>query len=78
MFYSEENERNKKLKNLSQNCKFQILHCYVPISSHTDNEIYPFYDNMNEMNFKETAIYISFIGDFNAKLGKKEQKRLKM
>lgn len=57
---------------LNQRYSIKVIQVYAPTSTHTDEEVEMFYDDV-AMALSKAPTYFSFItGDFNAKIGKKE------
>ncbi|XP_023231883.1 uncharacterized protein LOC111631804 [Centruroides sculpturatus] len=58
---------------LSKRYKLQIIQVYAPTTSHPDEEIEDFYDEIKQMNEKGKHYVKIIMGDFNARIGKKEK-----
>ncbi|KAI8439905.1 hypothetical protein MSG28_001366 [Choristoneura fumiferana] len=48
----------------------EVIQVYAPTSSHSDDEISEFYDDISTALRENPTFYTTVIGDFNAKLGK--------
>ena len=68
------NERICKLVlQLNKKCKVNIVQVYAPTSSHEDEVVEEFYDKVSAVVDSCTGNKTFVIGDFNAKVGRKEQ-----
>ncbi|KAL1446846.1 hypothetical protein WDU94_003496 [Cyamophila willieti] len=57
---------------LNDRYKLQIVQAYAPTSSHTDEEVEQFYEELKEMHEKGNDCQFKIVmGDFNAKIGTK-------
>lgn len=74
--YTSINERIAKLRiQLSKMQTLQVIQVYAPTSQYSDEEIDEFYEEITKL-MKESKDYYSIVmGDFNAKVGKKEDIR---
>lgn len=57
---------------LSRRYSIQIIHCYAPTSTASDESIQQFYEDITRAKNSENSHYVIITGDFNAKVGKRE------
>lgn len=57
---------------LNQRYNIKIIQAYAPTSQHPDEDIESFYDDVNQAMSTFPAYFTVLVGDFNAKLGKKQ------
>ncbi|KAI8422946.1 hypothetical protein MSG28_014049 [Choristoneura fumiferana] len=58
---------------LNKRYSLKVIQVYAPTSSHSDDEVSEFYDDISTALRENPTFYTTVIGDFNAKLGKPEK-----
>lgn len=58
---------------ISKRYDMQLIHCYVPTSSSEDKSIEKLYEHIDQARTLENTYYTVVTGDFNAKIGNKQQ-----
>ena len=54
----------------------KVIQAYAPTSTHDDEEVEQFYEDVEKAMDEDPSHYQYLIGDFNAKLGKREEEFL--
>ncbi|KAG7307560.1 hypothetical protein JYU34_007776 [Plutella xylostella] len=58
---------------ISQKHTLTLIQTYAPTSSHTDDEVESYYDLLNKACDEHRGTWTMVLGDFNAKLGKRQE-----